>query len=63
MIATPSAEPFDQATALCELRSLGRTLDLQVTKGTGATDDEVEATLRRMKQVHTEIVTGGSPAD
>ncbi|TQF05876.1 hypothetical protein E6W39_31145 [Kitasatospora acidiphila] len=54
---TPPLSPA-QAAALSELRSLGRTLDRQVTGRTGATAPEVDATLRLMKQLHTEIVTG-----
>ncbi|MDH6144090.1 MULTISPECIES: hypothetical protein [Kitasatospora] len=48
--------PFDQAVALSELRSLGRSLDHLVTSRTGATERELDATLLLMKQVHLGIV-------
>jgi hypothetical protein len=54
----PPPLPPEQAAALNELRTLGRRLDRQVGQHTGATDDEIDAVLHRMKQVHTGIVTG-----
>jgi hypothetical protein len=46
---------FNHRQALIELRRLGRRLDLQVTEQTGSTPAALDATLRLMKQVHTEI--------
>ncbi|MCC9309385.1 hypothetical protein LN042_20255 [Kitasatospora sp. RB6PN24] len=52
--ATPPPS-FDQAAALSELRTLGRALDLQVTERTGATAPELDATLRLMKHLHSQV--------
>ncbi|TQF02541.1 hypothetical protein E6W39_10000 [Kitasatospora acidiphila] len=48
--------PLDQDAARSELRSLGRSLDRQVTSRTGATERELDATLLLMKQIHLGIV-------
>ncbi|TQF03372.1 hypothetical protein E6W39_15460 [Kitasatospora acidiphila] len=54
--ASPTSPlPFDQAAALSELRTLGRTLDLQVTERTGTTAPELDATLYLMRQLHTQV--------
>ncbi|MDH6138790.1 MULTISPECIES: hypothetical protein [Kitasatospora] len=58
MSTPPPPLPPAQAAALNELRTLGRQLDRQVAHRAGATDHEIDTVLRRMKQVHTGIVTG-----
>jgi hypothetical protein len=48
-------QSFDHAAALADLHALGRQLDRQVTHQTDPSATALDATLRLMKQVHTEI--------
>ncbi|MFJ7278834.1 hypothetical protein [Kitasatospora sp. NPDC098663] len=53
---TPIRKPFDLHAAFNELRTLGCTLNNQVTGQAGATTAELDATLDQMRAVHDRVM-------